>query len=206
MAKKSKKVPMDKECVMEALHLRNCSIRKLGKDVDHFEWSSKSIERGLKDGEASPDLLDALGKYLNVEPDYLSGKYHRECEKIKDIDISSAMKRNLHAEQFPYLKKQKRTLIEGKFIYEKCLEYLLISHDISPIQFEEMTFEQKKIFQSALENAIAPVLLKHFPQNAMGHNSFPEIYELLNSIEEYNPDEPEPEEDFFSDNVPDRFS
>ena len=66
--KKSKKAPFDKNCVMEALHLRDCSIRKLD-DANGFGWSSKSVERGLRDREVSPDLLDALGKYLNVEPD-----------------------------------------------------------------------------------------------------------------------------------------
>lgn len=42
------------------------------------------FERGLRAGGVSPELLDALGRYLNVEPDYLAGKYHRECEKVKD--------------------------------------------------------------------------------------------------------------------------
>ena len=44
--KKSKKAPFDKNCVMEALHLRDCSIRKLD-DAHGFGWSSKSVERGL---------------------------------------------------------------------------------------------------------------------------------------------------------------
>lgn len=80
--KKSKKASFDKNCVREALHLRGSSIRKLDNAYG-FGWSSKSVERGLRDGEVSPDLLDALGRYLNVEPDYLAGKYHRECEKGK---------------------------------------------------------------------------------------------------------------------------
>ena len=71
---------------MEALQLRNSSIRRLGDDFD-FGWSSKSIERGIKDGEVSPELMDALGQYLDVDTDYLSGKYHREAEKIKDESL-----------------------------------------------------------------------------------------------------------------------
>ena len=53
--KKIKKVPLHSECLMEALQLRNKSIRSLGEDYD-FGWSSKSIERGLKDGEVSLEL------------------------------------------------------------------------------------------------------------------------------------------------------
>lgn len=73
--KKMRKIPLNKECLREALELRNTSIRKLGEDYG-FDWSSKSIERGIKEGEVSADLLDALGRYLDIEPDYLSGKYH----------------------------------------------------------------------------------------------------------------------------------
>ncbi len=81
--KKLKKVLLDRECLMEALQLRNSSIRSLGADYD-FGWSSKSVERGIKIGEVSPELMDALGQYLNVDTDYLSGKYHRDAEKSKD--------------------------------------------------------------------------------------------------------------------------
>jgi len=190
---------------MEALHLRNSSIRKLGKDNEHFEWSSKSVERGIRDREAAPELLDALGRYLNVEPDYLSGKYHRECEKIKDDSLRLTLTKNLNANKFPYIKKQQKTKFEGKFIYEKCLEYLFISHDISPVQFESMSFQQQKELHLAIEDAIVPVLLKYFPTNAMGQDTWPEIYRLQNSIDNYTPDEPVPPEDWFLDNIKDRF-
>ena len=102
--KKSKKASFDKNCVMEALHLRGSSIRKLDNAYG-FGWSSKSVERGLRDGEVSPDLLDALGRYLNVEPDYLAGKYHRECEKVKDPFIREIWIRSLKAEKYPYILK-----------------------------------------------------------------------------------------------------
>ena len=101
--KKFKKVPLDRECLMEALQLRNSSIRKLGTDYD-FGWSSKSVERGIKDGEISPQLMDALGRYLDVDTDYLSGKYHRDAEKIKDESVCVILKSGLKAQKFPYLR------------------------------------------------------------------------------------------------------
>ena len=202
--KKSKKASFDKNCVMEALHLRGSSIRKLD-DAYEFGWSSKSVERGLRDGEVSPDLLDALGRYLNVEPDYLAGKYHRECEKVKDPFIREIWIRSLKAEKYPYILKQQKTNIEGKFLYDKYIEYVLTIHDISMEQFNSMEGEKRRDFQIALEGAIAPLLIKYFPQNAFGKDTWPDVYRLQSEIEDYGIDEPELPEDFWDDEGEDRF-
>ena len=198
--KKMRKIPLNKECLREALELRNTSIRKLGEDYG-FDWSSKSIERGIKEGEVSADLLDALGRYLDIEPDYLSGKYHQICKKIADNDdaMYSILKKGLCAKKFPYLKKQQSTNYGGEFLYSKYLKCILIIHDISKKQFDEMTFEQQKEFQLSLEDAIVPVLMKYFSKNAMEQNLYPEIYRLRMEIDSYNPDEPEPPDEFFLD-------
>lgn len=196
--KKFKKVPLDRECIMEALHLRNSSIRKLGADYA-FGWSSKSVERGIKDGEISPQLMDALGQYLDVDTDYLSGKYHRDAEKIKDESFCVILKSQLKAEKFPYILKQQRIKYGGKFLYDRYLEYILIIHNISIRQFDEMLFEKQKAFQLDLEDAIATVLIKHFPCNALGQDHWPDIYRLKYEIETYDPDESKIPEDFLMD-------
>ena len=72
-----------------------------------------------------------------------------------------------------------------------------IIHDISTKQFDDMTFEQQKLLQLDIEDAIVPILMKYFPKNAMGQDIYPEIYKLRESIDNYNPDEPEPPTDFF---------
>ena len=197
--KKIKKVPLNKTCLLESLQLNNSNIRKLGSDYT-FGWSSKSIERGIKDGEVSPELLDALGQYLNVEPDYLSGKYHRLCEKISNDEICFNLKKDLCAKKFPYIKKQQKTMYEGKFLYDKYLEFMLIIHDISMQQFNNMLFEQQKSLQLDIEDAIVPILIKYFPKNAMGQNTYPEIYRLRENIDNFNLNEPEPSTNFFLDN------
>jgi len=193
--KKFKKVPLDRECLMEALHLRNSSIRKLGADYA-FRWSSKSIERGIKYGEISSELMDALGRYLDVDTDYLSGKYHRDAEKIKDETVRENLKSALKAKKFPYLRKQQCIKYDGKFLYSRYLEYILIIHDISMRQFDEMQFEKQKSLQLDLEDAITTVLIKHFPCNALGQDHWPDIDRVKYEIETYNPDEPEIREDF----------
>lgn len=198
--KKRKKIPLNKECLKEALKLRNTSIRKLGEDPN-LGWSSKTIERGIKAGEIYDNTLEALGQYLDIEPDYLSGKYHQICKKIADNDDAMyfILKKGLCAKKFPYLKKQQSEDYDEKPLYSKYLEYILIIHDISQKQFHEMTFEQQKEFQLCLEDAIVPVLMKYFSKNAMEQNLYPEIYRLRMEIDTYNPDESEPPDKFFLD-------
>jgi hypothetical protein len=195
MAKKIKKVPIDRECLMEALQLRNIRIRKLGADYD-FGWSSKSIERGIKDREVSPELMDALGQHLDVDTDYLSGKYHRDAEHIKAESVRVMLKSGLKADRFPYIHKQQRIKYGGKFLYDRYLEYILIIHGISMRQLDEMLIEKQKAFQLDLEDAVATILVKHFPYNTHGKDIWTDIYRLKNDIENYNSDEPKISEDF----------
>lgn len=77
--KKIKKVPLDKNCLIESLQINGSSIRKLGADYN-FGWSSKSIERGIKDGEVSPELLDALGQSQRNSHILKSNK--NQCTKV----------------------------------------------------------------------------------------------------------------------------
>lgn len=187
--KKIKKIPLNRECLMEALHLRNVSIRKLGTDYN-FGWTSKSVERGIKDGEVSHDLLNALGKYLDVDTDYLSGKYHLDCEKFKDESFFEILRHQLKAEKFPYLLKQHRIIHEGEFLYDRYLENVLIIHDISMRQFDILLPEKKKEFQLDLEDAIASVLIHYFSHNAKGEDTYPEVYKIKSDISNFDPDEP----------------
>ena len=77
---------------------------------------------------------------------------------------------------------------------------MLIIHDISMQQFNNMLFEQQKSLQLDIEDAIVPILIKYFPKNAMGQNTYPEIYRLRENIDNFNLNEPEPSTNFFLDN------
>lgn len=187
--KESFKVPINKECLKEALQLRKRSIRDLSRDQEHFSWSSRSVGRGLENGKVDPSLLDALGKYLDVDPDYLAGKYHKGIDKIKDEELRATFKSQLRADKFPYLRKQQRDKIEERFLYDKYLEYLLAIHEISLRQFNEMQPTARKEFQLDLEDAIAKVIMKHFPFNALGQDTWPEVYKIWYEIDSYDPEE-----------------
>lgn len=183
-----KKVPFRRSCFEEALELRNMSIRKLGNVTNGVGWSEKTIRRGLKAKRISPILLNEIAKRLNVDPDYLSGRYHEEAEKCSDPIVKKILLQNLKAEKFPYLLVQQRDRLDGKFLYDRYLENILVMHNISLEQFNELPLDKQKNMQVELENVICKVLLKYFEKDASGRDTNPEIYHLQSNIDNYDLD------------------
>ena len=199
--RKEKKVPFRRSCFEEALELRNTSIRKLGNVTNGIGWSEKTIRRGLEEHKISPILLDEIAKRLDVDPDYLSGRYHEEAERCSDPTIQKIWLHNLKAEKYPYLLVQQRDRSDGRFIYDRYLENILVIHNISLNQFKVLPFDKQKNMQVELENAICQVLLQYFKKDASGRDTYPEIYHLQSDIEDYDPDFVEPPEEFFEEMI-----
>ena len=199
--KKEKKVSFRRSCFEEALKLRNTSIRKLGNVTNGIGWSEKTIRRGLEGHKISPILLDEIAKRLDVDPDYLSGRYHEEAERCSDPTVQKIWLHNLTAEKYPYLLVQQRDRSNGRFLYDRYLENILVIHNISLNQFNELLFDKQKTMQVELEAAICQVLLQYFEKDASGCDTYPEIYHLQNDIENYDPDFIEPPEEFFEEMI-----
>ncbi len=200
MAKRiEKKVPFRRSCFEEALELRNTSIRKLGNVTNGIGWSEKTIRRGLEENKISPILLDEIAKRLDVDPDYLSGRYHEEVERCSDTTVKNIWLHNLKAKKYPYLLVQQRDRSDGKFLYDRYLENILVIHKISLNQFNELPLDKQKSMQVELESAICQVLLGYFEKDACGSDTYPEIYHLQSDIEDYDPDFVDPPEEFFEE-------
>lgn len=200
MANKAKnKVSIDRKCFEEALKLRNSSIRKLGVVTGGVGWSEKTIRRALIDEQISPELLDDIAQHLDVDPEYLSGKYHRNAEMYKDPYIRALVLYNLKVERYPYLLKQQRDKIDDHFLYDRYLEIILTIHNLSIKQFNDLSFEIRKKMQLELEESICRVLTKYFDKDAFGKELYPDIYKLHNDIDNYNPDFKEPPPEFFEE-------
>lgn len=197
--KKKDKVSFDRKCFEEALKLRNSSIRKLGKVTGGVGWSEKTIRRALIDGQISPELLDDIAQYLDVDPGYLSGKHHRNAERYKDPNIRALALYNLKADLYPYILKQQRDKIDDHFLYDRYLENILIIHNLSLKQFNNLPFEIRKKMQLELEESICRVLTKYFDKDAFGKDLYPDIYRLQNDIDNYDPDFKEPPPEFFEE-------
>ncbi|MCD8367157.1 MAG: hypothetical protein LUC48_03930 [Clostridiales bacterium] len=180
--KKVQKVSINKERFLEVLHLRNCSIRKLGNAYEEIGRTEKTIRRCLDAGEMSPDLLNRIAKYLNVHPDYLSGKYDEQADRIEDSYLRAMFKSFINPERYPYLLKA-RSDIEYKTYFENILNM----NDISMEQFHELPPEERILFHKELVVAILEVISKHFTRNALGQCIADELDDCKSSFNEFDP-------------------
>ena len=139
----------------------------------HFRTFLRYKERG----EMPKEYLEKIAEFLNVEFDYLKGKYDN------DYDILGEYKDGmLHPAHYPFLHN-----LDSKFktIYEGYLGYLLSSHRISPKQYAEKTDEEKIQLALELEEAIVPVLMRFFNEDAYGNKTKYELWRIWNEIDEY---------------------
>ena len=184
------KVPFSERRFREALKYRNTNINQFCDPLTGFGRTAKQIYRYIRDSEIPPDVLDMIGKALDVEPDFLSGKYDRGFEKINDPDIVRALKNGLKVQKYPYIRKLQKNEINGKWIEDEYIEKLLIVHGISPKQFEELPKRNQLEFLLDVEEAIAPVIRRHFKLDATGRDSFEEIsylsYRIESALDEFD--------------------
>jgi hypothetical protein len=169
--KETPKIRVIRERLEEALRLRKTSIRKLG-EIPEIERTEKTLRRCLNKGEMTPDLLDRIGKYLNVDPDYLSGVFGRGLDRIEDEHTRAVLMSQLNADRFPYPTLKKEQLELG---YERYFEEILIMHHISMTQFLNLPHEQRQELQLEIETAITSAIEKHFTCDAKGRIGLPDL-------------------------------
>lgn len=158
--------------------------------------AGKTIRRSRKSGEISAELLDALAKRLDVAPDYLTGKYARDFSKLFPeplyVESTAILEGMLAPERFPYLMSQHRA-----DLYDRYIDGILMIHDISFRQYSEMPADSKRQFKLDIERAVCSVIRKYFRHDAGGREGLPNLYRIEVEIVNYNPDEPELDDEFF---------
>lgn len=184
MANKSiKKIPFYENRFREALEFSQISINKLCHPTEGFGRTRKQLYRYLNQKEIPENVLDEMGKFLNVEPDYISGEYDRKIDNIKNSEIQKIFKEQLNVKDHPYIKKLQNNKVDEKFIEEDYFEKLLIVHGISPQQLYSLNRKAQLEFQLEIENSIIPILMKYFKFDAAMKNSFESIWRLSAEIE-----------------------
>ena len=181
--KEASKIPVNRERFNEAMKLRKTSIRKLGEDCK-IDRNEKTIRRYLSEGKMPPDLLDRIGKHLNVDPDYISGIHGMEVKNKNDEHIESVLNSQLRAERFPYPELMKEQVSLG---YERYFEDVLLMHDISMSQFFALSVEKRQELQLEIERAITSTILKYFECDARGRDGLPYLQYLEYKIDSDNP-------------------
>ena len=70
------KIKIDKSFFLKVIHEKSYTIESLGTHPD-IDRCSKTIQRYLSANEMPIDLLDKICKVINVDPEYISGKYEK---------------------------------------------------------------------------------------------------------------------------------
>ena len=203
--KKSKKEPFQWERFLAAKRRAKISITKLGSKDDGIGWSEKTIRRAKADGKISPEILEALAKRLDIDPDYLRGKYDHFYDLIADgFDEKQReiyLKKMLDPGRYPYYRGKNQIKL-----YEGYMDGILMLHGISNRQYDELSPEKRKAFQIDIEKAVGTVIEKYFECDGRGQSGIPDLYSLEAQIECYEPEQPEEPNDRTFFGYKDRFS
>lgn len=179
---KTKKVPVNKHRFMEVLKHRNCSIRKLGNAYDEIQRTEKTIRRCLDKGAMTPDLLDNIAKYLDVHPDYLSGIYDQNADRIEDAYLSFLFRSSIKPEKYPYLLKSRSNID-----YNSYFENILTMNNITMEQFRTLPPMERIMFRQEMAFAILQVIAKHFSHDSLGNDMADELSYYEAFINDFDP-------------------
>lgn len=163
---KVKTVPLSKDRFREARKLCKMSLAVLSEKPG-INRTEKTLRRWIRRGEIPPDLLDAIGKELNVDPKFISGELDRIAEEMEEDSAKlSALKAQFHASDFPYVYKQKRELKPLQYVID-----LLIDNDIAPEELEKLSRTELVQLYLELEKATRAIIFKYFkPHQSSLHN------------------------------------
>ncbi len=151
------KVPFSSTCLQEALGYRKVSLRCLDTDPI-LAASERTIRRAKKEGLINPDILDRLGKRLNVDPLFLSGKYDITAHEYANNEQEAQnIMSQFHVENFPYLLQEKRQLRPLQYIMD-----LLVENNIPESDFYNLSREDQVLLFLELERATSKILWKYF--------------------------------------------
>ena len=152
-----KKTDLSSQRLQEALNYRKTSLRKLNTNPI-LSASERTIRRAKETGKINPDILDRLGKCLDVDPYFLGGEY----DKMADLYASSPEEATEIKSQFivadhPYVLHERRQ--QGAMQYIKDL---MIDNEIPPSTLDEMPMERLAHFFLDMERAVSKVLWQYF--------------------------------------------
>lgn len=164
--KKGKKVQIRRDTFLRIIREKGYTVDSLGEQPE-IERSGKTIQRSLSSGEMSPDLLDRIGRFLDVDPTYLSGEYDRKFEEMKDSLQSPELTHYLctKTDRYPYSKHQTEQID-----YKQYLLDTLQMNNISKEQFLALDSKKKRAFQFDLGMALYNVTKQYFKVDSKGRD------------------------------------
>ena len=156
------KVQISRKRFFEVLKKRGSSIRKLGK-VYELGRAERTIRRYVIEEKMPFELLNNIARHLDVEPNYLMGKYDDEANEIKNKYLQKKYREQITPENHPYILQ---TLKE--IDYSQLFNGILTMMGISKEQFKTLDDIERVLFHNELRVAIFEVFAKHFEVNSIG--------------------------------------
>lgn len=180
--KATAKVKINRDRFMDVLKEKKCSIRKLGEAYSEVQRTEKTIRRCLHDGEMPPDLLDNIARYLDVHPDYLSGVYDEQADKIEDDILKKMFLTRIKPKRYPYLLKARSDID-----YSHYFEEILTMNNITMDQFRTLSPIDRVLFRQEMALAIFKVIAKHFPTDSLGNDTQEELRYCEAFVDDFDP-------------------
>ncbi len=172
------KVDFNVECFQQALDNKKISLRQLNTNP-HFGYSERTLRRAKKEHKINPEILDQLGKFLDVDPLYLQGEY---IERAKELSTTAAEEKelldSLSVSKFPYSRKVKRD--QDSLSH---LKSILIDREIPWTDFEKLTLEKQIRLYIDIDRAIDRVIWNYFQRPSSEKIEYPFPNESKNIVE-----------------------
>ena len=149
-----RKESIDTTIFKEALHRKQLSINKITDDKNDYYVgvSRKTITRALHDKQINPEILDKIGKKLDVDPYYLSGRWKQQASIIRKLDFYKI-------ENHPYNENRElRKTVNRKQLFQSLLAGNGISHE----RFNLLPREKQNGLMMELDLVIQMVIFKYF--------------------------------------------
>lgn len=162
---KINKVPFSTKRLQEALDYCQVSLRELNND-QILQASERTIRRAKQEGRINKDILDRLGKRLNVDPLYLEGEFDRLAEITRQYaNDEELINQTLSVRFHPYIDKIKRETAAFSYV-----DLLLDEKGIPRSELKEMDSESQKMFYVEIDLEVSKIVRKYFgPQLYSGH-------------------------------------
>lgn len=140
--------------------------------------TGRALQSAFKKGVMRRDVFEALAKFLDIDPDYLSGK---RFKNVRALNIPDSVKRALVEGMTP--DKFRHGVRDTKDASHRYLEDILALHGISRTQLKALGDEQELELALQIEYAVVPVLCKFFKKNSEGTDLYPGVWGLSAQIE-----------------------
>lgn len=181
--KKITRKKVNKTIFYAILHSKKLSLESFDTEPELYicKDAKQTIYRNLKhpDGFRS-DYLDKIGKALDLDPNYLSGKLFFSYHFNSLERYLSVMNRYPYAHK-DYANYQKQNI-------KHFLSSVLALFDISYTQFEEFDFDKQIAFQKELLTGISNTIGKHFDRDDSGSKEMYQLDKILFDLEDYAED------------------